>query len=111
MHEEMLKTSTAQLDQDEISMQTPSRCDETRGDELVGQSVDGWVEYRMETKERSGTYSTYIERNSIPVSSSIYQNLLPLLPYSRYRYSYIWRKAGLLYPNFQLRRLVFWYLE
>ena len=25
----------------------------------------------METKERSGTYSTYIERNSIPVSSSI----------------------------------------
>ena len=38
----MLKTSTAQLDQDEISMQTSSRCDETRGDELVGRSVD-WM--------------------------------------------------------------------
>ena len=38
----MLKTSTAQLDQDEISMQTSSRCDETRG---VGWSecrLDGW---------------------------------------------------------------------
>ena len=36
-------TSTAQLDQDEISMQTSSRCcDETRGDELVGRNVD-WM--------------------------------------------------------------------
>jgi hypothetical protein len=31
--------------------------------------------------------------------------------HTRNRYFYIWRKVGLLFQNFQLRRLVFWYLE
>jgi hypothetical protein len=107
VHDDMLKTSTAHLDQDAILMQTPSGCDETRGDELAGWSVD-WIGWSIGWKKRKIWYLlTYIERNSIPVSSSIYQNLLPFSTYSRNRYSYIWRKTGLFYPNFQLRRLVF----
>ena len=88
MHEEMLKTSTAQLDQDEISMQTSSRCDETRGDELVGRSVDwmGGVSDGIKRKIIS-TYSTYIERNSIPVSSSIISKFESYFRHTRDRYS------------------------
>ena len=38
-----MKTSTAHLDQNKISMQTPSRCDETRGVSwLVRVLMAGW---------------------------------------------------------------------
>ena len=78
----------------------------------------GWVEYRMESKEdHQCTYSTYTERNSIPVSSSIISKFDSYFRHTRDRYSYIWRKAGLLFQNFPLRHVwilvprMIWYLS
>ena len=106
MHEEMLKTSTAQLDQDEISMQTSSRCDETRGDELVGRSVD-WMGGVSDGNKRKIWYLlTYIERNSIPVSSSIVSKYTPIFAILGIGIPTFGERRGFCFRNFQLRRLV-----
>ena len=72
----------------------------------------------MESKEdHQCTYSTYTERNSIPVSSSIISKFDSYFRHTRDRYSYIWRKAGLLFQNFPLRHVwilvprMIWYLS
>ena len=74
-HEEMLKTTLLDQDEHEISMQRLSRCDK-----LVRVLIS-WVEYWIETKERSGTIPHTLKGVQYLFLFLSYQNLLPFSPY------------------------------